>query len=235
MDYAIALEDTYVKKLEVLLNERDGSRHYEVINLAVGGYNTRQELVRYRAKGRKYRPDLLIIGFVLNDAVHESMVVDSVKFLRKQREEQWIQKSHLAGWILDRVSTEDSDAASGFAASFEHKKTWRRLSRSFDGFARDAKQDGIPVVLVIFPLMLNLESYEYGGIHVQVAREAKRYGFVVMDLLETFREQRAWKMQLMRSDIWHPGPEGHTVVAETLYTILTRNVNGDGAGGAAPE
>lgn len=233
--YSVALEDTYVKKLEVLLNERDTGRNYEVINLGVGGYNTPQELVRYREKGRKYQPDLLIIGFVLNDAVHENTVLRALEFLRKQREAQWFRKSHLAGWVVDRVTTEDSDAASGFAASFQHRKTWRRLSRSLYGFARDAKEDGIPVVLVIFPLMLDLDHYQYRDMHAQVARDARRYGFVVLDLLDTYREQGAWKMQLMRSDIWHPGPGGHTVIAETLYAFLTTDPSGHGTGTAGPE
>ena len=188
----------------------------------------------YRIKGRKYRPDLLIIGFALNDAIDESTVMGFLESLREQQEEQWIRKSKLASWILERLPTDRADVASGFAVSFEHKPTWRRLSRSFDGFARDARRDGIPVVLVLFPLLLDLERYEYQRIHVQVTREARRHGFVVLDLLETFREQGAERVRLVRSDIWHPGPEGHRIAAETLHTLLTSDVIGDGAG-ATPE
>ena len=66
----VPLENTYAKVLEDLLNreDRDGPP-YEVLNLGVGGYNSRKQLELYKTKGRKYQPDLLVIGFVLNDAI----------------------------------------------------------------------------------------------------------------------------------------------------------------------
>lgn len=63
--YGINEKDVYLRKLEKSLNEeRPGG--YEVINAAVTGYNTFQEKY-YLEKQLKYRPDLVVLGFVLND------------------------------------------------------------------------------------------------------------------------------------------------------------------------
>ncbi len=41
---------------------------YEIINLAIPGYNTVQELILLKEWGFTYRPDLIIVGFAPNDA-----------------------------------------------------------------------------------------------------------------------------------------------------------------------
>ncbi len=40
---------------------------YEVINIAAGGLNTPQEVHLFESEGLQYKPDLVIINFVLND------------------------------------------------------------------------------------------------------------------------------------------------------------------------
>ena len=39
----------------------------ETVNMAVGGYSPWQQLEQLRSEGLKYQPDLVIVGFVLND------------------------------------------------------------------------------------------------------------------------------------------------------------------------
>jgi lysophospholipase L1-like esterase len=82
----VPLESTYAKLLEDRLNrEERGSLRYEVLNLGVGGYNSRQQLEFYKKKGRKYEPDFLVIGFILNDATPES---EHLAVLRTRREKE---------------------------------------------------------------------------------------------------------------------------------------------------
>lgn len=46
---------------------RSEKRDVEVLNLAVAGYDTLQEIALLEARGLKYEPDLVVIGFCLND------------------------------------------------------------------------------------------------------------------------------------------------------------------------
>lgn len=63
-------EETYVKQLEALLNtQRDAHEtRYEVLNAGVPGYNTHQEFIHLQEVGMPFNPDLILVGFVLNDA-----------------------------------------------------------------------------------------------------------------------------------------------------------------------
>lgn len=83
----VLLENTYPKVLEDRLNREDryGLR-YEVLNLGVGGYNSRQQLELYKTKGRKYEPDLLVIGFVLNDATPADSQLRALRNLRNKEQ-----------------------------------------------------------------------------------------------------------------------------------------------------
>ncbi len=60
--------EVYAKLLEGLLNDTaSGDMHYEVINAAVYGYSNAQEILYLKIHGLEYNPDLVIIGFCVND------------------------------------------------------------------------------------------------------------------------------------------------------------------------
>ena len=64
--YGVENNETYSKILEKKLKEEG---EYEVINAGITGYNTNQELAFLDIEGWKYSPDLIIVGFMLNDVV----------------------------------------------------------------------------------------------------------------------------------------------------------------------
>ena len=64
-------EDTYAKRLERMLNGTNAypdRRRFEVINAGVGNYNTAQEVAYFKSRGIQLDPDMVILGFYLNDA-----------------------------------------------------------------------------------------------------------------------------------------------------------------------
>jgi lysophospholipase L1-like esterase len=64
------LEDTITAKLEKKLNQNLDSTRFEVMNLAVGGHNTGDQIYKLTRFGMKYQPDLVILGFFHNDLPH---------------------------------------------------------------------------------------------------------------------------------------------------------------------
>jgi lysophospholipase L1-like esterase len=103
----VPLEGTYAKLLEERLNrEEPGGLRYEVLNLGVSGYNSRQQLEFYKTKGRKYEPDLILIGFVLNDAIPAHRQLEALAGLTGGRlgrtsEEQAARKEFRERWRTD--------------------------------------------------------------------------------------------------------------------------------------
>jgi lysophospholipase L1-like esterase len=65
---SVPWEYTYAKRLERLLNTRHQSLHFEVINAGVPGWNIVFEKEFLKTRGLAYKPDMVMIGFCLNDA-----------------------------------------------------------------------------------------------------------------------------------------------------------------------
>ena len=267
----VSLESTYARLLEDRLNgEERGGLRYEVLNLGVGGYNSRQQLELYETKGRKYEPDLLVIGFVLNDSTpaaehlaalgargkkeqgsttqgqeareewrerwrtdpefREAMAELREAMRESQRETREESKeapaeeptggSRLIALVRDRLEHLRQEPQEWrhpwVARTYSDPNTWGIVSDSFEEFSKITAQDGISVLVVIFPLLTDFESYEFVAIHEQVGNEARKRGFEVLDLYEHFRGQDAGRFRQSEQDTVHPNSAGHRSIAQWI-------------------
>ena len=72
----VPLEDTFTEQLEGHLEEA-ASDEWEVLNGAVNGYGTDNELLYYRFEGHKFDPDIVVVGIYLaNDIYNNSRVLE---------------------------------------------------------------------------------------------------------------------------------------------------------------
>ena len=70
-------ETTYPFLLEQRLKQWRPDVDWQVWNLGVPGYNTRQELKYLERVGPRYQPDLVIIGFFENDLIDNDVATDA--------------------------------------------------------------------------------------------------------------------------------------------------------------
>jgi len=67
---------------------------------------------------------------------------------------------------------------------------------------------------MIWPLMTAYQAYRFEWVHEWVAREAKKAGFAVIDLLPRFSTVPYRKLQVSAEDNVHPNALGHRLGAE---------------------
>lgn len=75
--YGTELEETYLKLLEKKLNQENGMT-FRVINAGVPGYNTQQEFLYLKERGIVYKPDMILLSFVLNDFMENSINLEDI-------------------------------------------------------------------------------------------------------------------------------------------------------------
>jgi hypothetical protein len=63
----VADGDDFTAQLESRLNNTYNAKQWEIINTAVPGYNTAMQVATLKAKGLKYKPDIVLIMFIGND------------------------------------------------------------------------------------------------------------------------------------------------------------------------
>jgi len=70
----VNLEQTYIRRLQALLNARDNTGRWEVINMGVGDFGTAQECIALEQVGLRFDPDIVICQvFPLNDIGNNSI------------------------------------------------------------------------------------------------------------------------------------------------------------------
>jgi lysophospholipase L1-like esterase len=67
MGWGVADNETYPARLERLLREASPQHDTDVVNMGVGGYNTRQEVTLLARHAAALQPDLVLVGFYSND------------------------------------------------------------------------------------------------------------------------------------------------------------------------
>ncbi|SVC20470.1 uncharacterized protein METZ01_LOCUS273324, partial [marine metagenome] len=66
--WGVELNETYIKQLETTLKKRDSHKNYEVINISIEDLGLQEELKLLKQVGLNFQPDLVLLGFYLNDA-----------------------------------------------------------------------------------------------------------------------------------------------------------------------
>jgi lysophospholipase L1-like esterase len=90
-------EDVFPPILERLLVR--GGLSAEVINLAVSGYNTQQEVEMLREKGLQYHPDLVVVAYTMSSREH--LDGDILKTLLEAEERQGgVSSARVSSWLV---------------------------------------------------------------------------------------------------------------------------------------
>ena len=116
--------ESFVRVLEDQLNSdvAPGGRRYEVINMAMGGYNTAMEVAHFLRHGLELDPDLVVIDYVGNDFHLPNFLAGRTNFWALDRLFLW-------EWLERRLGTREWDRFRPLA----------RAPRANGSFANDPK------------------------------------------------------------------------------------------------
>lgn len=198
------LEHTYPKVLERLLRERcSGDFVYEVLNMGIGGYNAEQEMELIRTQALLFNPDLLVIGYCIND---NAIGMDAGL---------WRHFSSSGSVLWDWVSLRMKQIKEAF--SFKSL-----LHRAYEKIAEIAHENNLPVIVVFFYPRDADSIIEYPAIlGIQKAKRISEHlGFGIVDLRNIFK---AYKPEDVMVDDIHPSVLGHRIAAEALFNYLVRS------------
>ena len=199
---------------------------YEVLNFGVGGYNTIQTAELYATKGRLFSPDLVVLLYVLNDALpakRMAKLADIVRYRRSFEEPAPLGLRSLkrALEVAERIGGPDAESTAPYVReTHEDPKTWRIVQRGLTRIAQIARADGAETLLVITPLFFELEGYAFADIHARVAEAGRRRGFRVLDLAKHLGDVEPRLLRLDPRDVTHPSALGHERIAAAIASHI---------------
>jgi hypothetical protein len=224
---SVEFEDAYPQRLERGLVRRRHER-WEVVNLALPGMNSVDQAAQLTGEGFDYQPDLVLLGFVLNDS-------EDAQAAETRRVEEWAEPRHpdlrwwersaLLGFVGHRLwaTLENRRRVSGYLSMYQDSASgWIASREALHTMGVRCREHGVPFVVAIFPLFGNPldETYPFTSIHEKVARAAAESGAKVVDLLPVYRGLRWDVLVVNGADDEHPNEIAHRLAANHLLHAL---------------
>ena len=221
---------TFPKLLERKLNS-NSKRKIEVLNMAVTGYSTSQELVLLEKTALAYKPDLVLWSYCLNDPAHPVFHHANANrgrfFVRPT--------SYFLSWLEEKVYRVRENLKVALCEHRDkipygpnpridfhtvlHCSQKDQTARQFKKFAGLLSDRKIPALFLIHPVHHGdkFGSYPLTFIHDFLKEQARAQKMTVLDSLELFGDIESASVS---RDIWHLNRAGHVKVAEGLFKLF---------------
>jgi len=211
MGFGVTYAETFSKKLEDLLAERDGKHSaHQIINAGVHGYSTFQERVTLE-RNLDLRPDFVAVGFCMND-VTEPFVVNTEYggtgldyhgvTQTPNPVSGWLANETGVGRLLQRLKQrgQSLDEAKRLEiyntrqmalesrTNPRYQEAWTIVLAEMDELYAVAKGNDLPVVLLIFPFTYQLNDPATRAPQEILIEHAKKNGVDVIDFTPIFAE-----------------------------------------------
>ncbi len=218
------INDSYLKVLEKRLNENG---KYEVMNFGLPGRDTKGELEILKNNALKYNPDLIVIGYLPNDMKNVDKEIKEYEWKEiKLPFHFWLRNYFYLYFFLETQYNK-------ILEKFNYKETYysyltkvlnSKVNKEYNKqFFREiseiSKEKGMKVLVVVFPMIYNLQNYSYTEADNFVKGAADENDFYFLDLLDTYKKYKESELVLSRFDA-HPNEFAHKLAADAIYEKL---------------
>jgi lysophospholipase L1-like esterase len=235
------LNDVHWRQLERELHRR-GYRSVEVMAAGISGASTSAQLEKFPDLVKKYHPDLIIWGYVTNDADAGLSPTYDMGLL----EEDWLVKLltpvtrhgpftrvafQLKNARTKKLLAENSGPQGYSYESWEHQivqgQSLSRYRETIDKLVKEMQMLGVPGFMVNLPN--NPDAARWEGLYEPVEQLAAESGLKFYNILDRFVD---WSSELPRKEIgfWranpangHPGPGSGYFFSTEIADILERD------------
>ncbi len=224
----VAAEETFSKRLEEVLSAR-GLR-VEVLNGGIRGYNTYQEAILLKEIGLRYRPDLVLLSYVGNDAEPFSRQQGLIGNPALRRVKDFLKEhSYLYAFFRKKIEVmRHRVTPQQFAETYdEHFKPdhpgWKASTAALREIRELSRSEGFEFTIAVFPRLIGLgenERYPYQMLHDQILGAGRDLGVDTFDLLAALKGRDEDALKITPGDYFHPNPAGHRLIAEKLADHL---------------
>ncbi len=230
--------ETYPYKLQEIVRTHYDPK-YQVVNLGIMGINTDQEAMivtqqnsYFGGSALSFDPDTLILTFYPND-------VELVPDPKPRPETIWlpdalhnyIEKHYLSYRFIHRRINRllahwgFQQSYPEYFQSFYRTETpeWQRFREYLTFIIETMKQRNIPLVIVIFPSMAQLDKeHPYLDLYTKVSEIGNAHEIHVLNLFPYFQGKDAGELRVSLLN-GHPNAKAYEIAAQAIYQALAEN------------
>ena len=216
--WGVPLEDTFAKRIERMYAA--AGIDAEVINFGVGNYNTVQEVQVFLTKGYRYRPDVVVLNYFVNDAEPTVPARAPSALMRAcyacvfvAGRGDALMRQFFGGmdWAQYYLSLYGNGAAQG----------WLDTKAAIGGLAEFCKANGVKLMVVSLPELHDVANYRFDRITELVRKSAEENGAEFVDVLPALADQPSSKLWVTAPDP-HPNAYANALIAKALFEALQK-------------
>lgn len=118
--------------------------------------------------------------------------------------------------LAGRLPGVEQRARDYYTSIWADEQNRQKVKDGFNKLADLHRQGQFEVLVVIWPLVADYESYRYTYIHEWVKNQAEKRGLLTLDLLSHFSAVPYRKLQVISGDYIHPNARGHRIAADAF-------------------
>jgi lysophospholipase L1-like esterase len=250
-DKIASSDSIWPARLERSLRERFPARGFEVVNTGQKGFTTANEAEMLQRVGWQFQPDLVIVQWLVNDArrstpdfghPYPSDLWPDLHLLPTRFRRGSIGGSALYGFVRARVKSlvHPAPMDTRFEPLYQPAYPgFQQMKEALTSMANAAREHGVPIVLVVWPLNVpgewTAETHPHRPYHEQVEELARADGYHVLDLTTEFAKAGGdWSRWWATPWDSHPGEAAHRLAAEAVERFLSRSDWATATWGEAP-
>jgi len=203
----VNLTDTYPKVLERLLNERNDSRKYEVLNFGNPGANLVEKIELLKQKGILFHPDLIIFQWDADDRLNRTEWEIFVNtYMERYLREHSLSKDKLDRFTLNQIHSESQRAYMTFKLLNESPAKLKvELEEEFKELEEIAHKQRAKVILLLFRTITTEKPI--------LKQIADKYEWPIVDC-------DSYEKYALHEKDKHPNQLGHKFIALEIYKKL---------------
>jgi lysophospholipase L1-like esterase len=232
----VSFNESYLSRLEQMLNSRKLHPKVEIIKAGVSRYYPEPERILLEHYGLKYSPDLIIVGFVPNDVLDANQGLDSIKIGQSgylvTREGQnkpriftlFYTYSHVFRILFNKYNAMTNKEPpikwdEVYRPNGVFEKDWRSIEVEYEKMLQLAKSAQARLIIVHIPQQGPWDDTKSYPV-TRLSEWSSAHGAQFIDTLPAMKLADPQKSLYYAQD-GHCRAAGYEVIAETVYRELT--------------
>jgi len=208
--------------LEARLNGGSAAAPVEVLNTGIGNTNTAMQVARFLGRGVRYKPDIVVLNYFINDAEPTPA-----------RKTHWLfEWSYAAVFFAGRL---DIVMRSFFGRESwldyyrnlygEDRPGWKATREALARLAAYCRENSIALMVAHYPELHRLDPYPFAEVTSKVRAEAERLDVPFVDLTGAVKDLEPRSLWVTSTDA-HPNKTAAERFAAVIDEALKANFGG---------
>ena len=226
--YGVRYQDIFPNVLENKLRNYFNNKHIKVVNLAIPGYNTSQELYTLKEVSAKFKPRLILLAYHLNDIQPYSAepvfnyknIHMSISYL--------MQHIHVIRFVMPRIAAIarsfgmklKTTATEEIEEYVNEGKKWTDGKNTLNELFKYCYNIDARVAVIIQPYIVTLNNnHPCAGAYGVVQSYCQKSNVPVINAFEYFLGLDAFNLWIHPFD-GHPNAQGHALIANAAFDLI---------------